>query len=221
MRSHSGHNPTNQIVRLSLCLVLGLAMAASARSSLQDLHDSWPPDANPQYFPVNVFSADPGTSNFESRWYAAQLRADHEPSLLDAAKDQSTVIYRFIWLRTFHQPIIVRLVIDQDGIGRLTAIEMTGQGGFAPGVVAKEQTLDVAKQDVTHFQSLVEAIKYWTMPTEAGPVGNDGAQWILEGVQSGQYHVVVRWSPEGGPYREACLYMLKLSKIEVNPKQIY
>jgi hypothetical protein len=150
-----------------------------------------------------------------------QLRAAHEPSLLDMARDKSVLIYRFDWLRTFHQPIIVRLVVNQDGIGRVTAIEMTGQGGFAPGVIAKKQTLEVSKQDVAHFQGLTKAILYWTMPTEAGPVGNDGAQWILEGVQSGQYHVVVRWTPKVGPYREACLYMLRLSKIDVNPKQIY
>ena len=196
-------------------------MAASARLGLQDLHDSWPPDANPQYFPVNVSSTDPGTSNFESRWYAMQLRAAHEPSLLDMAKDKSALIYRFVWLRTFHHPIIARLVVDGDGIGRLTAVEMTGQGGFAPGVLARKQTLDVSKDDVAHLQSLIAAIRYWTMPTESGPIGNDGAQWIFEGVQSGQYHVVVRWSPEGGPYREVCLYMLKLSKIDVSAKQIY
>jgi hypothetical protein len=204
-----------------LALALALAMTLSARSSPQNPHDSWPADANPQYFPVNLFSADLGTSNLESRWYAVQLRAAHEPSLLDMAKDKSVLIYRFVWLRTFHHPIVVRLAVDQEGIGRLTAIEMTGHGGFAPGVVAKKQTLDVSKEEVAHFQSLIQAITYWTLPTETEQGGLDGAQWILEGVQSGQYHVVVRWSPEVGPYRKACLDMLKLSKIEVNPKEIY
>jgi len=149
------------------------------------------------------------------------LRAMHEPSLLDMAKDKSVLIYRFVWLRTFHHPIVVRLVVDQDGIGRLAEIEMTGRGGFAPGVVAKKRTFEVSKEEVAHFQSLIKAITYWAMPTEAGQAGLDGAQWILEGVQSGQYHVVVRWSPAAGPYREVCLYMLKLSKIDVDPKQIY
>jgi hypothetical protein len=220
MRTLKLHTPKKQMVGLSLS-VFGLVMALSAHSGPQGVHDSWPPDANPQYFPANVFSADPGTANFESRWYSMHLRAMHEPSLLDIAKDKSALNYRFVWLRSFHHPIVVRLVVDEDGIGRLTAIEMTGQGGFGPGVVAKKQTLDVSKEDVAYFQSLIKAIAYWTMPTEAGPVGNDGAQWILEGVQSGQYHVVVRWNPEAGPYREVCLYMLKLSRIEVNPKQIY
>lgn len=150
-----------------------------------------------------------------------QLRAAHEPSLLEMAKDKSVSIFRFVWLRTFHHPIIVRLVVDDNGTGRLTAVEMTGQGGFAPGALAKKQTLDVSKDDVAHLQSLIAAIAYWTMPTQAGPGGNDGAQWILEGVQRGQYHVVVRWSPKIGPYREVCMYMLNLSRIDVSPKQIY
>jgi len=150
-----------------------------------------------------------------------QLRATREPSLLDIKKDKSALVYRFVWLRTFDHPIVVRLAIDQDGISKLTAIEMTGQGGYAPGEVAKKHTLYVSKEDVAHFQSLIKAITYWTMPTEPGQGGLDGAQWILEGVQSGGYHVVVRWSPDAGPYHEVCLYMLKLSKINVDPKQIY
>lgn len=149
------------------------------------------------------------------------LRAMHEPSLLDMAKDKSVLVYRFVWLRSFDHPISVRLLVDEDGISGLTAIEMTSQGSFAPGVVAKKRTFAVSKEEVAHFQSLIKAITYWAMPTQVGHAGNDGAQWILEGVQGGQYHVVVRWNPEAGPYREACLYTLKLSKIEVNPKQIY
>lgn len=50
--------------------------------------------------------------------------------------------------------------------------------------------------------------------------GDDGAQWIVEGVRSKRYHVIDRWSPKDN-YRLACLYLLKLSRIRVNDADIY
>jgi hypothetical protein len=49
----------------------------------------------------------------------------------------------------------------------------------------------------------------------------DGAEWILEGARDGRYHVVARLSPQDGTYREACLYLLNLSKIEVEANWVY
>ena len=51
--------------------------------------------------------------------------------------------------------------------------------------------------------------------------GVDGADWILEGSSWGEHHIVRRWSPEGGPFRDLCLAMLKLSGLAVAPDQIY
>jgi hypothetical protein len=51
--------------------------------------------------------------------------------------------------------------------------------------------------------------------------GFDGAQWILEGVKDQKYHVVDRWTPRDGAFREACLYLLKLSQIGISPKEVY
>ncbi len=44
----------------------------------------------------------------------------------------------------------------------------------------------------------------------------DGSQWVLEGVRDGRYHVVDRWSPESGLYRETCLILLRFSEIGVD-----
>jgi hypothetical protein len=180
-----------------------------------------PADASPQYFPKHIFSKRADLSDFQARWYAAYLRAMHEPSLLDLAKDKSALAYRFVWLRTFHHPIAVRLFIRPDGTGELTSTEMTGAGGYNPGVMAHSQTRDVLNDEVIRFQALLHAIDYWSMPIEGPDAGLDGAEWILEGVRSGEYHVVTRWSPETGAYREACSYLLELSKFEVNPEQVY
>ena len=36
--------------------------------------------------------------------------------------------------------------------------------------------------------------------------GVDGAQWLVEGIKDGRYHLVDRWSPTDGPVRQSGPY---------------
>jgi hypothetical protein len=40
-------------------------------------------------------------------------------------------------------------------------------------------------------------------------------------VDNGVYHVVDRWTPHKNAYAILCLYMLELSKIKVDAKEVY
>ena len=40
---------------------------------------------------------------------------------------------------------------------------------------------------------------------------------MLEGVKGGRYHVVDRWSPDGGPFRKAMLDLVALAGMKVDP----
>ena len=60
-------------------------------------------------------------------------------------------------------------------------------------------------------------MRYWTMPTvEENSVGVDGAQWIVEGVRNGKYHLVDRWSPDTGAFREAALLLLQWTDLPID-----
>jgi hypothetical protein len=148
-----------------------------------------------------------------------------EPSLVDAAKNKPSDSYRFLWLRSFHQPIAIRLTIRPDGTAQLTGIEMSGKGGYDPGIVATTQIIEISQDQTHQFQDLLQTTEYWSMPTVDVRLHEerirDGAEWILEGARDGCYHVVARLSPQNGTYREACLYLLKLSKIEVEANRVY
>jgi len=39
---------------------------------------------------------------------------------------------------------------------------------------------------------------------------------LSEGVKKGKYHIVDRWCPEEGVYREAALYLIKLSRLKID-----
>jgi len=207
----------------SFCILAFLISAQPQSRRLITSND--PPDVNPQYFPGGVFSEYPDLSDFRSRWYAKHLRAMSEPSLLDAAKNKSADSYRFLWLPTFRQPIAIRLAIRSDGTAQLTGIEMTGKGGYDPGLVATIEIVEISQDQIHQFRGLLQTTEYWSMLTVDSKLHEesirDGDEWVLEGVRDGRYHVVARVSPRNGTYREACLYLLSLSKIEVDANRVH
>jgi hypothetical protein len=210
----------------SICVFCILASAISAQPQSRRLITSNdPPDTNPQYFPSGIFSEYPDLSDSRSRGNAKYLRAMGEPSLFGTAQHKSSESYRFLWLRTFHQPLAVRLTIRPDGSGELIGIELSGKGGYDPGVVVTNQIVEISQDQVHQFQNLLRASEYWSMPTVDPKLHEelirDGAEWLLEGARGGHYHVVLRVSPRSVTYRETCLYLLSLSKIEVESNRIY
>ena len=40
-------------------------------------------------------------------------------------------------------------------------------------------------------------------------------------MKSGRYHVVDRWSPEQGAYRETALWLLRRAGLRIRPDRIY
>ena len=77
-------------------------------------------------------------------------------------------------------------------------------------------TLDARR--VRQFTSALGTLNFWNLPA-ADPTrfGHDGAQWILEGVKGGRYHVIDRWSPEDGPYRKLMLDLVATAGVRVKP----
>lgn len=160
-----------------------------------------------QYFPDHAFDRLDKSNDFVVDWYSGQLKALKEPSLWQMSKDvQSKQAYRFLWLRSFHHPVAVRLEVQPDGSGILTTKVTSGAGGYEPGKLIEDSTKNVSKEAVRSFLAHVDEVKYWGLPTRepANPntVNLDGAQWVLEGVRGGNYKIVDRWSPEKGPIRD-------------------
>jgi len=166
------------------------------------------------YFPRQIWGNDTSPKNFHAESYGRHLAAMGEKSLLDE-RDGAAEVYRFLWLRTFDHPLFVRLENRRNEIKLFTA-ELDGAGGYRPGNVLRSDEFSVSEDDFCDFLLLLEKADYWNTPVEDDSLGNDGAQWILEGVRQGRYHVVDRWTPRTGEYREACLFLLKLSGIDMD-----
>ena len=201
-------------IRSIKLLYIFVAVAIISHRSLEATH------AQKVFFPDLVLE--------DSRvdWYTKHLIALEEPSLFEASQGKKLHCYRFLWLRTFDPPIALRLVLDPEGTGLLFIKIANGAGGYEPGKLTTNESVPVTKQNVDNFLGKLSKIKYWNLPTHeieakdgSLTIGLDGAQWILEAVRGGQYHIVDRWSPDKGSYRETALFLVGLAQLKI--KSIY
>jgi hypothetical protein len=144
-----------------------------------------------------------------------------EQALLSYPESQAEG-YGFLGLRSFHSPVAVR--VWRAGERQfLNVKQLSDAGGYERGSLTINQTRRITKAEWDGFASLLDRSCYWQLPAVSGGMGNDGAQWIPEGAPEGRYHVVDRWTLRSGEFREAGLYLLKLSDlgIELSGKDIY
>lgn len=157
-----------------------------------------------------------GFSEFDENWYGGQLRAMKESVMVSRCSDCDTS-FRFLWLRTFHHPICVRVEERKDGSFVLIAKELDGAGGYEPGNIKIQKEKSLTKEQYAALTAKINKMDFWRMPTEEKNIfGCDGAQWIIEGVRStasGQkYQVVDRWCAQGA-VRDFGVELMKLGDI--------
>lgn len=172
-----------------------------------------------QYFPGGVLAND--------SQYSRNLKALREPSLWELSqKDPHADVYRFLWLRSFHHPISIRIVVRPNGSGRINARMTSGKGGFEPGGIRRYSTSWLRKGLTQEFLAAFGNVDFWNQPTLLPAVKGasqlDGAQWIFEGVHDGKYHVIDRRSPPSGdPDRALGVLALKLARFRIRAQDLY
>ncbi len=152
-------------------------------------------------------------------WYSGQLKALNEPLLFNQIED---TVYRFTWLRTFHHPVAIR--IQKEGGNIILSWKMSdGAGGYSPGELTVSKTKKLNNTEWNEFQKLLTKADYWSLPTneQSDIMGNDGSQWIIEGIENGKYNVVNRWTPRESDYQEIGKYLIKLTDLKIPKGDLY
>jgi len=203
--------------------ILGMSIAGGA--SGYAIRQACTAAESAEYFiPRGIVSPDrPDRDVFVREWYSKHLRVMGEPSL-SCGPTSAVETYRLLWLRTFHRPVAVR--VSRDGRdSRLGVVELTGAGGYEPGRIAARSERVLSEADWKDLSAALSKLSFWSMPTQApksASVGLDGAQWILEGRRGlADYHIVDRWSPWEGAYRDVGLMFISLAGISVDGKDLY
>ena len=117
--------------------------------------------------------------------------------------------YRFTWLRTFHNPVVIRISRQHDTFSILLKL-CDGNGGFEPGNLVVNLTRAIPRQDWEIFQGHLNTIDFWAMePRDDSVIGLDGAEWLLEGKKDGRYRLITRLSPRSRNihYYQCCDYL--------------
>ena len=155
------------------------------------------------------------SASFILTWYSKQLKTLEEPVLYT---DSGKTVFRFTWLRTFHNPVAVRIE-KQNGTYLLTWKVADGAGGYAPGKLITNESKVISMEEWDSFIRLLGRANFRQMPVKSRErMGTDGAQWIIEGMQNGKYHVVDRWTPENSDYEKCGSYLLGLTGLKIKHK---
>jgi hypothetical protein len=161
------------------------------------------PRGSEYFFPPRaLFAAEPASADLLTRtWYSKVLGAMQEPSLSCGSSRNQT--FRFVLIPTFQAPAYVRVQLSSRG-GVVWSGVLSGAGGYDPGQVmhsTQRALLDAERHDL--LQAITRA-NFWQAPTNEPTDGFDGTQWVLEGRSGAVYHVVQRWMPGAGPFRDLC-----------------
>lgn len=86
----------------------------------------------------------------------------------------------------------------------------------------RNKTRELATQETRRFLDKIQEVGFWGLPSSHEPdIGLDGAQWIIEGVKDGKYHIADRWSPSKGSVYDLGMLAIQLSELNIPKREIY
>lgn len=169
--------------------------------------------------PSNQLSSRADLDSFEVNWFSRHLAALGEPPMNGLA-DARAEAYRFLWLRSFHRPVVVRVQSTVTGARVVTAIT-SGAGGYEPGTLVRRDSFTISRKAWEGLRQTVTDARLWSQPAEDSTRrGFDGAEWIFEGQRGSRYILAARWSPDTSQqlraFRNLGLSFLRLGHVSLD-----
>lgn len=159
---------------------------------------------------------------FVNSWYSKSLFTLREPVIYNSKSNRE--VYRFTWLRSFDNPISIRIEKHKEKITFFSKVA-NGAGGYNPGKLIIDTCFNISINDWTELNKRIDDAAFWTMSTESKErPGLDGAEWIIEALKDNKYHMVIRWSPftnDQVNFRNIGEYLISVSKINIEPEANY
>jgi hypothetical protein len=160
------------------------------------------------------------SSKSTGKWLQLQLSDLDEHCLYKLELGTNEIIYRFTWLRSFHNPISIRVEKRNDNIMLYWKIG-EGAGAYQPQGIKKSEKKEIPIKAWNKFVNLINKAKFESLPNESNTfLVTDGARWTMERKTSTNFKVHNNKIPND-KFQAACLYLLKLTDIEVKENDIY
>ena len=182
-------------------------------SYFANLTNNWECDFSTNY----LFEIESGKRTVE--WLEVQLVDLQENCLYTYETEQNSTIYRFTWLRSFHHPIAIRIEKIENEIMLYWKVGK-GAGGYEPKGLKKSGKKRLSLNEWTEFERLIKESNFDSLPNEKYIPMTDGATWTLERKSSDSFKAHhSNWPIK--EIKEACLYLLSLTKIKVKEDDKY
>jgi len=165
--------------------------------------------------------------DFDASYYPGYLRAAGESSLFARRQEKGLEAVRFLWIRSFQDPVIVRIERTV-GQAKLRAIRFRKRFGEQPQAIISDRTFEINTASWQEITNKVTQSGFWKLSITDNITGFDGSRWVLEAVRDGQYKVVDRWYPnemtaerdlEG--FKVLCVHILQLGDVLLKGERIY
>ena len=163
------------------------------------------PDEDPRFFPSGIFGR---TDSGLPGWYSGYLRAMGEIPLRDSLNTDRIKAFRLLVLPAHRPPSVIRLMVKGDGSADFVVKQ--GQSYLHPEKVVFEKSEALSDFQVRTVLQKMERAGYWSMPTNdpiTSVVVMGGVDWLIEAFDGDRYQLVVRKSPEPGPFSELLRFL--------------
>lgn len=136
--------------------------------------------------------------------------------------DEEKEIYRFTWLRSFDNPIVIRIEITSNE-KTIFWKELELDKEYKPIKIIRNENKPLNDQKWNELKSLLQKENFWDIYPNINVPGNDGSFWVLEGTKNKKYKAVAFWAPKRDKieYFNLCKYILSLTDLKIEEKNIY
>lgn len=149
----------------------------------------------------------------------SRLEVMKEPCLYLMNLPDNMEIYRFTWLRTFDNPISIRVEKCGDKI-QLYYKKSNGNGLGSVKKLIKSKKRKLTLSEWNFFKELLNKAEFEKLPKRRNVLMCDGASWILEKKTTEKFKIFETNEPQGF-FKDACLYLISLSKMKIKKEEIY
>ena len=178
-----------------------------------NLSENWQCDSTIDY----LFEIESGMRT--ARWLEKQLTDLKENCLFDKELNENTTIYRFTWLRTFDNPIAIRIENTNNEIMLYWKIGR-GSGGYEPRGLKKSGKRKLTVNQWKKFLELVEKSNFDKLANKKDIPMMDGATWTLERKTPNEFKAHNTNQPSN-EIKSACLFLLDLTNLKIKNDYIY
>lgn len=167
-------------------------IAAAILASANPAAPGWTPDGTPRPTPQFIYvrlGCFGGQPTCPSGAWDAWLQERGERPLRPVQGGRS---YRWLWYRSFHPNLILRLDVTAQGNGRLTRVWMDSHGRFS----GQMRQAAVSRAAIARFEAAAIDAGFEAMSAEQSDDGDsacmDGSDWVIEQAAAKGYRYVHR-----------------------------